>query len=548
MGGYIGARAGSVGATLANIQDVTATDTSPEVTLINNTHEDTDGGREGKVIFKGQQSGGEESTLAEIQASHDGTSDDEKGDLIFRTNDGSDGASPTERLRIDSAGSIIPTTLGTDNVHLGEGAGVSIASGGDNNVAIGKDAGTAITTGDRNTAVGKDALKSMTTGSFSTAVGYQALENNTGNNNTAVGDQALEANTSGISNTAMGDDALVANTTGDNNVAIGASALDANSTANDNTAVGYNSGTSNTTGAVNVFVGRNAGQATQTTSLLTYVGAYAGANTTGANNTFIGTSAGETITTGANNTVLGRFNGNQHGLDIRTSSNNIVMSDGDGNPRIIVDPSGDVLIGVTSLNYLQDANAVQFKVGDYGQVYVNHASGTANGIFYMAFTLGGSEIGSIKQANSTSINYNTTSDYRLKENVKDISDSITRVKQLQPKRFNFITEPDITCDGFLAHEVSTVVPAAVSGEKDEVQVWDAGEERPDGVSVGDNKLDENGNTIIKPQGIDHSKLVPLLTAALQKAITKIETLETQNTTQATQIADLITRVTALEAE
>ena len=105
MGGYIGARAGSLSTTtVANVQDVTATDTTPEVTIINSTHEDTDGGREGKVIFKGQQSGGEESTLAEIQASHDGTADDEKGDLIFKTNDGSDGASPTERLRIDSSG------------------------------------------------------------------------------------------------------------------------------------------------------------------------------------------------------------------------------------------------------------------------------------------------------------------------------------------------------------------------------------------------------------------------------------------------------------
>ena len=104
MGGYIGARSGTISATVANVQDVTATDSTPEVTIVNNTHEDTDGGREGKVIFKGQQSGGEESTLAEIQASHDGTADDEKGDLIFRTNDGSDGASPTERVRVDSAG------------------------------------------------------------------------------------------------------------------------------------------------------------------------------------------------------------------------------------------------------------------------------------------------------------------------------------------------------------------------------------------------------------------------------------------------------------
>lgn len=70
--------------------------------LHNRTHEDTDGGRESLITFKGEQSGGEISTLAQIQASHDGTSDDEKADLIFKTNDGSDGASPTEAMRIDS--------------------------------------------------------------------------------------------------------------------------------------------------------------------------------------------------------------------------------------------------------------------------------------------------------------------------------------------------------------------------------------------------------------------------------------------------------------
>lgn len=99
-----------IGATVVNLSvdtvdvtgDITATDATPEVIIVNDTHEDTDGGREGKVTFKGQQSGGEETTLAEIQASHDGTSDDEKGDLIFKTNDGSDGASPTEAMRIDA--------------------------------------------------------------------------------------------------------------------------------------------------------------------------------------------------------------------------------------------------------------------------------------------------------------------------------------------------------------------------------------------------------------------------------------------------------------
>jgi len=86
------------------------------VSLKNETPEDTDGGRESKVTFKGLQSGQEESTLAEIQASHDGTADDEKGDLIFRTNDGSDGSSPTEAARIDSGQNLL---VGTTDINPG---------------------------------------------------------------------------------------------------------------------------------------------------------------------------------------------------------------------------------------------------------------------------------------------------------------------------------------------------------------------------------------------------------------------------------------------
>mgnify|MGYP003136302293 CR=1 FL=1 len=107
MAGYIGAKVGTVTGNAADIKgDISSTDTSPDLTLKNTTQEDTDGGRESTITFKGEQTGGEESTLAEIRASHDGTSDDQKGDLIFKTNDGSDNAAPTERLKIDSSGAV----------------------------------------------------------------------------------------------------------------------------------------------------------------------------------------------------------------------------------------------------------------------------------------------------------------------------------------------------------------------------------------------------------------------------------------------------------
>jgi hypothetical protein len=124
------------------------------------------------------------------------------------------------------------------------------------------------------------------------------------------------------------------------------------------------------------------------------------------------------------------------------------------------------------------------------------------------------------------VTYNTSSDYRLKENVVDLNGAIDRIKQLAPKQFNWIVDESNTpVDGFLAHEVQEIVPEAITGAKDEVEVWKEGEQLPDGVSVGDNKLDEDGNTIPVYQGIDQSKLVPLLTAALQEALAKIETLE-----------------------
>ena len=133
-------------------------------------------------------------------------------------------------------------------------------------------------------------------------------------------------------------------------------------------------------------------------------------------------------------------------------------------------------------------------------------------------------------AGGGSVTYNTSSDYRRKENVQNFVNGIDKVKQLKVYTFNFIDDPDkINKGGFFAHEVDAIVPEAISGEKDEVQKYRENQDIPEGKSVGDNILDKDGNTIPEYQRIDHSKMIPVLTKALQESITKIETLETEMT-------------------
>jgi len=135
----------------------------------------------------------------------------------------------------------------------------------------------------------------------------------------------------------------------------------------------------------------------------------------------------------------------------------------------------------------------------------------SNGAFVDFYKTGGF-ISSINTTNGSSINYNTGSDYRLKENVVALTNAKDRVNQLKTYRFNFISDPsNQVVDGFLAHEAQAVVPEAITGDKD--ATFDDGTP--------------------KYQQIDQSKIVPLLTAALQEAFA--------------EIAALTARVEALEA-
>jgi hypothetical protein len=187
----------------------------------------------------------------------------------------------------------------------------------------------------------------------------------------------LPANTTGASNTAVGSDSLAVSTTGSYNTAVGMQALQANTTASNNTAVGYQAGYSNTTGVSHTVFGYQAGYSNVSGNQNSFFGPFAGNATTGGLNTFIGGESGSLVTSGTKNTIIGRFNGNQNSLDIRTSSNNIVLSDGDGNPRGIFNSSGKLSLQNTTFNGPFIAANTSVSVANNGTIDITTGSAGA---------------------------------------------------------------------------------------------------------------------------------------------------------------------------
>ena len=202
---------------------------------------------------------------------------------------------------------------------------------------------------------------------------------------------------------------------------------------------------------------------------------------------------------GSGNGVASGGNANDFGIQ---AVNNFVVATGGSTERMRISSGGDVLIGTTSD---PSASVTGFKVGDgTSGTFVNNAKNVTTSTAHFNFFNPNGVVGSISTSGSATA-YNTSSDYRLKENVVDLTGALDRVDQLEPKRFNFIADEDTTVDGFLAHEVQDIVPEAVTGEKDAV--------------------DEDGNDIY--QGIDQSKLVPLLVGAIKELRAEVNSLKAQ---------------------
>jgi hypothetical protein len=188
-------------------------------------------------------------------------------------------------------------------------------------------------------------------------------------------------------------------------------------------------------------------------------------------------------------------------------------------------------------------------VSEDGLVWIQTSNGSGDDNLVLFFDGNTNNCGEITlNASANTVAYVTSSDYRLKQNATNISDGITRLKQLKPYRFQWKSDPDNTVDGFFAHEAQEIVPEAVTGTKDAMKTaenvvvnkdgsvecyniakadWEQG--KLDG-KYASNSTWEATKEVIDRQGIDQAKLVPLLTAALKEAVTKIEALEARVTT------------------
>jgi len=460
-----------------------------------------------------------------------------------------------------------------DCVIIGSGAAAGVLTAGASGATlIGKGAGAAVTGGGNNTAIGFNALNAEDGNSQNTAIGYQALlVQNGADSNTVIGNQAGKAISTGGDNTLVGTNSGLSLQSGAQNVAIGAFAFDAaNSDESHNVAIGCAAmGAADGTDVENcVVIGHSALSAAAThateiaigeDAMLSWTGAGTGggsatagyniaiggnaldANVSGARNiaigfdalgimnannnsqtqnVAIGHDAGNTIGTGTDNVCIGyaadtgaadsvnqiAIGSGVTGIDV---DNSVTLGNADVTEVYCASDKGARVYGSGATlgegTFAGSAETLRLRpISDSGAndyIIFSEVGGTGESI-HVRYANDNGVVGTIK-TNGSATSFNTSSDYRLKENEVLISDGLTRLNKLKPYRFNFKADDSKTVDGFFAHEVSDIVPEAVTGAKDAV--------------------DSDGN--IESQGIDQSKLVPILVKAVQELSQQVEDLK-----------------------
>ena len=427
-------------------------------------------------------------------------------DTVSKTSGGSFDSAVTMSNNLTVSGDLASSTSGTNNFVAGVNAGNSIVSGGNDNTCVGDEAGTAITTGDNSVAIGYRAGDASTTGSSNIAIGRDALGSDVaGNKSIAIGAGALETQNFSSStdshNIAIGNNAGIDLTVGERNILVGGLAGEEITDADDIIAIGYRSGgggaAAATTGHDNVCVGTDAGKVL----------------TSGNSNTIIGRTSGNSITTGTGNICLGVESGSV-GTPLTTGTNNIYIGNG---------ISSGSATGTQRI-------AIGHSIAPIGDNYITVGKGTSGDRVYNAFT-----------ANAS---WTRHSDERLKKDIQNNTDcGLNFINDLRPVTFKFKSysevDQNLSCYDANATEVDYpnkmygLIAQEVKQAMEDNNITDFG---------GWDCVEENGL-----QGIAQEMFVHPLIKAVQELSAQVTALETENQTQATQIADLISRITALES-
>jgi hypothetical protein len=200
-----------------------------------------------------------------------------------------------------------------------------------------------------------------------------------------------------------------------------------------------------------------------------------------------------------------------------------IYDDTAGAYRMTINSSGNLLVGTTSAPSVTSTSLANYGLGfnnDYsgGNAIVINSTSTSSNQYYIGFGRGSAQAGYILSSTTNSTTYSTSSDYRLKNDITPMSNALSKVALLKPCTWKWKLD-STSSQGFIAHELSEVIPEAVAGTKDEV--------------------DADGNP--RYQGVDTSFVVATLTAAIQE-------LKAINDTQAETINALTARVVALESK
>ncbi len=365
--------------------------------------------------------------------------------------------------------------------------------------------------------------------SYNAGFGTQALGSlTTGYNNVGIGVNAMRYTTQGFGNSSVGRDSMHEQTTGNNNSAFGRSSLYDITTGAYNTAIGSTTGHGITTGNNNTIVGARVTGLSSSLSGAVIVAAgdgtpYVDIQPSGGNDSLIDVPSANTTAyngsatdgqIGAGATLLLRSNVGSANFVSQVvflarvgQPYNRIVSSGNTTPymafctnnaeRARIDSSGRLLVNNTG----NTNGYISVTQGTYYGLQSNTTSNGA-GVGHVVFTFNNTTTcGTITTSSGNSTAYNTSSDYRLKEDVQPMVGALARVAALKPVTYKWKSNGEAS-QGFIAHELQEVVPQCVTGEKDAVETY----------------TDEEGNEQTRPkyQGIDTSFLVATLTAAIQE--------------------------------